>query len=122
MDEKNNNGKVVDLTYVNDLSRGNKEFLKEMISVFLEENPQEIKTIEKAVEEKDYEVIKNTAHKLKSTIPFIGLDKIVGNDVSVMEALAANGSNIEMIKEHLTKIRSACEKAYKELEPIKRDL
>src|SRR5687768_5934613 len=122
MEEKIKNGKVVDLTYVKDLSRGNKDLIKEIITIFLAENPGEIKTIEKAMNENNYGVIKSTAHKLKSTIPFIGLDKIVGNDVAEMEALAANASNMEMIKEHLEKVKDACKRSYNELGPILADL
>jgi HPt (histidine-containing phosphotransfer) domain-containing protein len=122
MEEKIKNGNVVDLSYVNDLSRGNKQFIKEIITIFLAENPGEIQVIEKAVNENNYEAIKSTAHKLKSTIPFIGLDKIVGNDVAEMEALAAGSSNMEMIKEHLEKLKDACERSYNELGPILNDL
>lgn len=119
MNDKKN---TVDLTYITELSRGNKAFIKEIISIFLAENPGEIDILEKAVADNDFELVKTTAHKLKSTIPFLGLDKVVGQDVFEMEDLAAQRSNMPRIKEHLLKVKQACDKAYEELGPIQQDL
>jgi HPt (histidine-containing phosphotransfer) domain-containing protein len=122
MEEKIKNGNVVDLSYLNDLSRGNKAFVKEMLSIFMQESPAEMNSIENAINDSNFELIKSTSHKLKSTIPFVGLDKIVGTDVMEMEALAANRSNIEQIKTHFSKVRAACAKAFEELGPMLNEL
>jgi len=122
MEKEIKNENVVDLTYVKELSRGNKIFIKEIIKLFLLENPQEMSLLEKAMNENDFEKVKATAHKLKSTLPFIGLDKIVGNDVIEMEALAGDRSHMDQIKAHFERVRKACEQAYKELEPIQATL
>jgi HPt (histidine-containing phosphotransfer) domain-containing protein len=122
MEEEIKNGKVVDLTYVNELSRGNKAFIKEIIKLFLLENPQEMSLLEKGINANDFDQVKTTAHKLKSTLPFIGLDKIVGNEVIEMETLAGNRSHMDQIKAHFERVLKACEQAYKELEPIQATL
>jgi HPt (histidine-containing phosphotransfer) domain-containing protein len=122
MEEKIKSGNVVDLSYLNDLSRGNKVFIKEMLSIFIAENPAEMNAIENAINEVNYDLIRSTAHKLKSTIPFIGLDKIVGSDVAEMESLAFNRSDIEQIKTHFSKVRAACQKANEELGPMLSEL
>ncbi len=119
MNDKKN---TVDLTYITELSRGNKAFIKEIISIFLTENPGEIDILEKAVADNDFELVKTTAHKLKSTLPFLGLDRVVGQDVFEMEYLATQRSNMPKIKEHLLKVKQACNKAYEELDPIQQDL
>jgi HPt (histidine-containing phosphotransfer) domain-containing protein len=107
--------KLVDLGYLERLSNGNKVFVKEMISLFLSENPEEIKSMDHAIRDKDYETIKATAHKLRSTIPFIGIDKFIESDVSEIETLATNHSGLSLIESHFQKIKSVCEKACIEL-------
>ncbi len=107
--------KITDLSYLVRLSNGNKVFVKEMINLFLSENPEEIKSLETAIRDKDYDTIKATAHKLRSTIPFIGIDKYIEKEVSEIEALAAEHADMEEIKTRFSRIRSVCEKACIEL-------
>lgn len=110
--------KTTDLTYLMELSDGNKTFVKEMITLFLSENPEEIRSLEKGIAENNYKAIKTIAHKLRSTIPFIGLDKVIEKDVAETEALASVMGDIKEIKSRFEKIKSACEKAYIELSPV----
>jgi HPt (histidine-containing phosphotransfer) domain-containing protein len=101
-----------------ELSDGNKTFVKEMITLFLSENPEEIKLLEKGIAEKNYKGIKSVAHKLRSTIPFIGLDKVIEKEVAEIERLASEMGDMKEIESRLSKIKSACEKAYIELSPV----
>jgi HPt (histidine-containing phosphotransfer) domain-containing protein len=119
MNNSNNEAKkITNLDYLVDLSKGNKVFVKEMIEIFLSENPEEIKSIEKGISEKNYELIKATAHKLRSTIPFIGLDKLIENEVEEIETLAAAQGDIREIEKRFLKIKEMCEKACWELQPV----
>ena len=68
--------KVTNLDYLEELSKGNVQFVKEMISTFLEENPKEMEALEKAIQSKDFESIRQRAHFLQSSIPFVGLDRV----------------------------------------------
>jgi len=110
--------KTVDLSYLVEVSKGNKTFVKEMITLFLSENPEEIKALENGIKNKDYDLIKATAHKLRSTIPFIGLDKLIEKEVVEIETLAGNKTDIEKIEELFMKIKEVCQKAYVELMPV----
>lgn len=114
----NETEKITNLEYLEDLSKGNKAFVKEMIVIFLSENPEEIKTIEKGIAEKNYELIKASAHKLRSTIPFIGLDKVIEREVEEMETLATNHDSIKEIEKRFLIIKETCEKACIELQPV----
>ncbi|MCW3075902.1 MAG: response regulator [Bacteroidetes bacterium] len=112
----NNDKKIIDLTYLIGLSKGDNGFVKKMITVFLEETPKEVDVLEESVNQTDYEVIKASAHKLKSTIPFIGLDKIIGKEVNEIESLARENSGIENIRASFKKIKESFELASAELE------
>lgn len=110
-----NTEKMIDLSYLERLSNGNKVFVKEMIALFLSENPEEIKSIEQAIREKDHAAIKAAAHKLRSTIPFIGIDKFIEKEVSEIEELASNNADMREIETRFAKIKSTCERACIEL-------
>lgn len=109
--------KITNLDYLTQLSKGNKLFVKEMIDIFLLENPAELEALKKNIEERKYDVIKATAHKLKSTFPFVGLDKIIEKDVEELESLAAARADIHEIEKRFLTIKTMCEKACSELNP-----
>jgi len=92
--------RITNLDYLTDLSKGNTLFVDEMIEIFIAESPDEIIVLEKAIHEKDFKLIKSCAHKMISTIPFVGLDKIIETEVSEIEKLASAqaGSSAEFIQ------------------------
>src|SRR3954463_16818641 len=90
--QQGNDNRVTNLDYLIKLSKGNEQFVKEMIRIFLEENPGEINTLEKAIREHDYSLINSAAHKLRSTVPFVGIDKVIADDISEIEQLALDKS------------------------------
>lgn len=114
----NNPEKIIDLDYLSGLAKGNKKFVKDIISIFLTDNPSELKSLEEGIHEKDFDKIKSIAHKLKSTLPFIGIDKIIGKDVLEIETMAASKTELEGIKARFSKVKEACEKAYSELQEV----
>ena len=107
--------KVTNLAYLIDISKGNKSFITEMIEIFLTENPLEINSLESAIEEKDFEHIKSSAHKMKSTIPFVGIDRLIEKDLVEIENLASENKGIEQIKTLFLRIKKICSTAAEEL-------
>ena len=110
------NGKIVNIEYLKKLSKGNNRFVEEMIRIFLTENPEEIKKLEKAISEKDFDMIRATTHKLKATLPYLGLDKIVNEEIAEVENLAFEKKEIEKIERLFYKIKEICERARRELQ------
>ena len=106
---------VTNLTYLKDLAKGDETFVKEMISIFLTENPEEIKQLEQAIEEISFEKIRSISHHMKSTIPFVGLDKHISSHLLKIEHLAAKKKEIEIIKTHFTHVKLVCQQAFQEL-------
>jgi hypothetical protein len=131
--------KVTNLDYLLKLSKGNDEFVKDMITIFLEENPAEIRTLEKAIEDRNFRQINAAAHKLRSTVPFVGIDKMISGDISEIEHLAlveagdpmdetsqpekksflpTDREVIAKIERLFRKIKQICFRAYEELKPF----
>ncbi|MCC6818975.1 MAG: response regulator [Bacteroidia bacterium] len=62
------NNMNINLTYLQELSNGNKSFEAEMISLFLHQVPKEMLTLQRAFDDLEYTRIAETAHKLKSSM------------------------------------------------------
>ena len=107
--------KVTNLDYLTELSKGNKDFILEMIEIFLTENPEEIRILENAISEQNFEHIKAAAHKMKSTIPFVGLDKLIEKDLSEIEKLSLEKTDIQHIQLLFSNVKTICLKASVEL-------
>ncbi|MFL5764058.1 MAG: hypothetical protein ACJ77K_08965 [Bacteroidia bacterium] len=109
------NKKVTDLRYLKGLAEGNKEFIESMITAFLTENPNEISEVEKGISEQDYSLIRSGAHRMRSTIPFVGIDSIIGDAVSEIEELAKMKQNLLRIKTLFARVKEICSQASAEL-------
>ncbi|HEV7231213.1 MAG TPA: hypothetical protein VGO45_07795 [Bacteroidia bacterium] len=109
---------VSNLEYLTDLSKGNTAFVKEMLGIFLEDNPGEVKTLGLAIEETDYDQIRAISHHMMSTMPFVGLNVHLGKELAETEELAKTKTGIQLIKTHFAHIKEICEKACEELAPI----
>jgi HPt (histidine-containing phosphotransfer) domain-containing protein len=109
--------KVTNLDYLEELAKGNTEFIEDMISIFLAENPEELRELELAILQKDFELIQSVSHHMRSTISFVGLDPLVGNDLSEIEKWAIKKEQIENITVLFAKIKEVCQKAFFELKP-----
>jgi HPt (histidine-containing phosphotransfer) domain-containing protein len=107
--------KVSNLDYLNDLSKGNPDFVKEMIDIFLEDNLEELQNLEKHIQQKNYSLIQEVAHKMRSTIAFVGLDRIIENDLLEIEQLAHIRSDLHKIEAFFLKVKTVCERAAQEL-------
>jgi HPt (histidine-containing phosphotransfer) domain-containing protein len=97
-----NSGKsegITDLSYLVELSKGNTQFVKDMVKIFLDENPGEIGMLEKGIREKDFNLINASAHKLRSTVPFIGIDQYIDKEITEIEKLAVNKSDSVLPRE-----------------------
>lgn len=109
---------ITDFTYLKEVSKGDKVFMKEMVDLFLSENPEEIKTLDKGIRDANYDLITIAANKLRSSIPFMGLDKLIDKEVARLEYLASEQTNLPEIKELYTKIKDVCERACTELHVV----
>lgn len=115
---EDNKQKLTNLDYLTSLAKGDKKFIKKMLTVFLEENPKEVSSLNEGVQEQNYEYIKASAHKLKSTIPFVGLDNIIGNEIAQIESLATEKKGLEEIKTLLEKVNQSFDLACEELREL----
>lgn len=62
-----------DLSKVKEIAQGDTNFVKVIVSTFLEEMPKYTAALEQAYEDTDYEQVYQLAHKIKPTVELFGL-------------------------------------------------
>jgi PAS domain S-box-containing protein len=106
--------KVTDLSYLNDASAGNKNFISEMIHIFLEQTPGFINHLKKTCAEKNWVEFRKTMHKIKPTIIMMGIHSLA-NDIPRIENSVKKETNLEEVPSLVAKMESICGLAYAEL-------
>lgn len=105
----------LDLSFLREISDNNDEFFVEFIQMFLANTPKSIFDIENAIPNKDFEAIRQAAHKAKPSFNYVGL-KECSTLAAKIEELAKKNENMETIQTNIYKIKSICQTAYQLLE------
>ncbi|MCX6294846.1 MAG: ATP-binding protein [Bacteroidetes bacterium] len=115
-----NQYKCIDLTYLNDLSDGKKEFMIPLIDAFLTEAPKMLEKMNVYVREKKWQDLQNIAHKMKPSIAIIGI-KSIKVTVELVEQYSKEKTNLELLPAMIENITLICSAAILELkEEIKK--
>lgn len=79
-----------DLAYLREMSGGNKELIREMISIFNNQVKEFSQDMDNHLARKEYELLGKLAHKAKSSISIMGLDDLA-KELKNLENLAREG-------------------------------
>ena len=112
--EHESNNTLISKEHLNSLSRGNTSFIKEIVQLFLNQNPKELVDLEKAINEKNYSDIKSISHKMKTSVGFIGIQKLLPI-LSKIEELSQKTEEISQIELLFKEVKSTCLLASEEL-------
>ncbi|VAW11619.1 FIG00652000: hypothetical protein [hydrothermal vent metagenome] len=88
---------IYSLDKINEMADGDQEFVNSVISVFLEEVPQDLESLGVALEEENYEQVYQLAHKIKPNVDLLGMEQTRAAALEI-EALAKNEANMAEIK------------------------
>ncbi|HEA21283.1 hypothetical protein LCGC14_1343240 [marine sediment metagenome] len=66
---------IYNLDKINEMAEGDEDFINSVISVFLEEVPQDLEGLEIALNNKDHEQAYQLAHKIKPNVDLLGMDQ-----------------------------------------------
>lgn len=87
----------VDLTYLETIASGDREFIVEMIDMFMTQTPLYLDELKAEIMEENWTGVGSVAHKIKPTLAFIGVPSIM-EMIARIEANAKKSENIEMIR------------------------
>jgi len=109
------NKKHIDLTYLKELSNGSNEFIIQIITIFMNETPVAIDNIEKQLKASNWDALRAAIHKMKPSFSFMGI-KELEEVIASAEKYSATKTNLDLIPEMISKIKTISKEAIQELE------
>lgn len=89
---------IYNLDKINEMAEGDEDFIVSVISVFLEEVPEDLEGLEKAINNKDYENVYKLAHKIKPNVDILGMEQTRDRALEI-ETLGKNSVSMEEIEQ-----------------------
>lgn len=111
----------IDLSYLQDLASDNKEFMIEMIDIFLLQTPNYMEVLEEGIISKNFKTIADASHKIKPTLTFIGVLS-AKDTITDMESWARKEENYEVILNDFNLLKETFKTIYIKLEEKKAEL
>ena len=109
--------KLINFKYLKDFAEGDDSFIKNMISIFLENTPETMAIILKSNKNDDIKTLKEEIHKLKSSISLLGISK-ASESIAIIENEIETNPLSEKRKEEVVYLNEICHLAIKELELV----
>ena len=115
-----NGPKRIRLEYLRQLSGGDAGFERELLSQFIQQVPEELSGLQKAIEKREFENARQTAHSLKSTIGYVGLSSSLHPYLDRIEQDAA-ACRINGMAGDFDYVKNECAEALREVEAVLRN-
>jgi CheY-like chemotaxis protein len=110
---------AIDLAFLEELSKGRTDFFMSMIDIFITQNQGDMKTLEAAISTSDFCTIMLMAHKIRTSVSFVGLDKRLNAQLEEIELLAEDKMNLARITQLFRQVSAICAQAERELSQVK---
>lgn len=91
----------VNLSYLESIADGDKDIIKELIEIFLDQMPEFNEGFEEFLKDRDWLKIAAVAHKAKSSVVSMGMEDLGNDDLKNLELLAKQMRIVELEKENL---------------------
>lgn len=108
---------VTDLAYLNSMSGGSNEVVKEMITIFNDQSKEYIVDMQKFLDEKNYLMLGKLAHKAKSSVAIMGMTELA-EDLKTLEINTKEEKNVDTYPAYVEKFIRLTRQAMAELEEI----
>ena len=102
------------LAKVYEISENDIEFALQIVNLFLQEVPDELKSIKVGIEEKDYSRVYAASHKIKPSLDLLGMDLAYDENLQIMARSKLEGKKKE-IKETYKSLKERVDLAVKEI-------
>ena len=111
----------VDLSYLEDIAGGSKEFIVEMIDMFLEQTPGYCLDIKQGILDQDWKKVSDLAHKIKPTLAFMG-SHAAKDAMATIEMDSRNMVNLDTLGTTFDKLHIECMQLFIDLKVARKDL
>lgn len=79
--------KIINLTYLESISDGDSDIIKELITIFIEQMPEFFKGFAESYDKSEWLKIAALAHKAKSSVLSMGIDELGNIDLKNLELI-----------------------------------
>lgn len=111
----------VDLTYLKNMSNGNKDLILEMIGIFKTQVVEFNQGMDEHFKNNQFELLGRLAHKAKSSISIMGLNDLA-LELKTFEILAKEGKEIEKYPAFINNFKRETADAVEELDDVAKNL
>jgi HPt (histidine-containing phosphotransfer) domain-containing protein len=111
----------IDLSYLREMSGGNKELVLEMISIFKSQALEFANEMDQLLAGKQYELLGKLAHKAKSSVSIMGLAELALR-LKDLENAAREERNISSYASIVDKFKQDTAEAIKELDLVTQNM
>ncbi len=103
------NDRLYDMNSLNEVSRGNKDFIVTLARIFLNTIPKNCTEMAEAAEAKNWDRVSNLAHKLKPTIDTMNI-RLIKQDIRAIEINAKNKADLISLPRQIEKVKEIIDK------------
>lgn len=96
------------------LSKGNEEFVKKMIRLFIETAPENVRRLKEAFDNKDFQTLKGVAHTMKPNLDMFDI-KCLYATIRSVEANAGKEENLDDLQKDVDEVVATLDEVMKEL-------
>jgi len=96
---------LLNMQYLHDLSQGNQQFEQTMLEQFIAQLPEDLRRLKEAIAENNIADVRSTAHNLKTTISFIGLESHLYPILTELEETTAVTYSQEEANDHFESLK-----------------
>lgn len=108
---------TLDLSYLENMSGGDKSLMKEMIEIFKEQVPEFVTEMNSSLNNQDWKALASVAHKAKSSIAIIGLSDLI-EELKIFETNVIQLNEISSFKGFILHFEKTCNQAITQLNII----
>lgn len=91
---------IIDLSYLEMMTDGDDSMKKTMLDMLIEELPPELEKLRSAYLSQDFEELSSVAHKMKSTLAFVGNEPMTKAN-AVLETVGREGTEMQRASANL---------------------
>jgi HPt (histidine-containing phosphotransfer) domain-containing protein len=112
---------TIDLSYLEDITGGDKEIMVEMITLLLEETPTHLQTIASSFAHKNWQQLASASHKIKPMLLYVGLTDL--SDITKeLEAIGKSEEGIEKLPGLISRLQTGFKAVIGDLQEKVREL
>lgn len=112
-----NNEQIISLDYLIESTDNNSKLIKEIVNIFLKQTPEFLLELETSSASGNWQEVKNTAHKMKPTVSYVGVSSIE-SIIKNIEDYSEKRSNLDEIPLLIEQLKTSCETAFIQLKEV----